>query len=52
MDSERVEHRTASNYGSRARKLGLLPDTVPGVVTIETPKSSTTEQKRKGKNGK
>jgi hypothetical protein len=52
MDSERVEHRTASNYGSRARKLGLLPDTVPGVVTIETPKSSTTGQKRKGKNGK
>lgn len=52
MDSERVLHRTASNYGSRARKLGLLPDTDPGVVTIETPKSSITERTRKGKNGK
>jgi hypothetical protein len=52
MDSERVKHRTASDYATRARAKNLLPDTVPGVVTIETPKSSTTGQKRKGKNGK
>jgi hypothetical protein len=38
MDSERVEHRTASDYASKARKLGLLPETKPGVVTIEIPK--------------
>jgi len=38
MDSERVEHRTASDYASKARKLGLLPETKPGVVTIETPR--------------
>jgi hypothetical protein len=52
MDSERVEHRTASDYASRARKLGLLPETKPGVVTIDKDKSSTHEQKRKGKDGK
>ena len=52
MDSERVKHRTASDYATRARAKNLLPDTAPGVVTIETPKSSTTGQKRKGKNGK
>lgn len=38
MESERVEHRTASDYATKARKLGLLPETTPGVVTIETPK--------------
>lgn len=38
MDSERVAHRTASDYASKARELGLLPETKPGVVTIETPK--------------
>ncbi len=38
MESERVEHRTASDYATKARKLGLLPDTKPGVVTIEKPK--------------
>jgi hypothetical protein len=38
MDSERVEHRTASDYATKARKLGLLPETLPGVVTIEKPK--------------
>ena len=38
MDSERVKHRTASDYATKARKLGLLPETTPGVVTIETPK--------------
>jgi hypothetical protein len=38
MESERVEHRTASDYATKARKLGLLPETKPGVVTIETPK--------------
>jgi hypothetical protein len=38
MDSERVEHRTASDYATKARKLGLLPKTKPGVVTIEKPK--------------
>lgn len=37
MDSERVEHRTASDYASKARKLGLLPETKPGVVTIDKP---------------
>ena len=37
MDSERVEHRTASDYSSKARKLGLLPETRPGVVTIDKP---------------
>lgn len=52
MDSERVKHRTASDYATKARARHLLPETDPGVVTIETPKSSTTEQKRKGKNGK
>jgi hypothetical protein len=39
MDSERVEHRTASDYASKARKLGLLPETKPGVVTIDKPTS-------------
>jgi hypothetical protein len=43
MDSERVEHRTASDYASKARKLGLLPETKPGVVTIDKP------TKKKGK---
>lgn len=43
MDSERVEHRTASDYASKARKLGLLPVTKPGVVTIDKP------TKKKGK---
>jgi hypothetical protein len=43
MESERVEHRTASDYATKARKLGLLPETTPGVVTIEKPK------KKKGK---
>ena len=43
MDSERVAHRTASDYASKARELGLLPETKPGVVTIEVPK------KKKGK---
>lgn len=43
MDSERVAHRTASDYASKARKLGLLPKTKPGVVTIEKP------TKKKGK---
>lgn len=38
MESERVEHRTASDYATKARKLGLLPETQPGVVTIEKPK--------------
>jgi len=38
MDSERVAHRTASDYASKARELGLLPETKPGVVTIEKPK--------------
>jgi hypothetical protein len=38
MESERVEHRTASDYATKARKLGLLPETTPGVVTIEKPK--------------
>jgi len=38
MDSERVKHRTASDYATKARKLGLLPETKPGVVTIEIPK--------------
>ena len=38
MDSERVKHRTASDYATKARKLGLLPETKPGVVTIETTK--------------
>jgi hypothetical protein len=38
MESERVEHRTASDYATKARKLGLLPETKPGVVTIEVPK--------------
>ena len=38
MESERVEHRTASDYATKARKLGLLPETKPGVVTIEIPK--------------
>lgn len=38
MDTERVKHRTASDYATKARKLGLLPETQPGVVTIETPK--------------
>ncbi len=52
MDSERVRHRTASDYASKARAKGFLPDTDPGVVTIETPKSSITERTRKGKNGK
>jgi hypothetical protein len=51
MDSERVEHRTASDYATKARKLELLPKTEKGVVTIEKPKSSTSERKRKGKNG-
>lgn len=51
MDSERVEHRTASDYATKARKLELLPKTEKGVVTIEKPKSSTNERKRKGKNG-
>ena len=37
MESERVEHRTASDYASKARKLGLLPETTPGVVTIDKP---------------
>jgi len=43
MDSERVAHRTASDYASKARKLGLLPETLPGVVTIDKP------TKKKGK---
>jgi hypothetical protein len=43
MDSERVAHRTASDYASKARKLGLLPETKPGVVTIDKP------TKKKGK---
>jgi len=43
MDSERVEHRTASDYASKARKLGLLPKTRPGVFTIDKP------TKKKGK---
>ena len=43
MDSERVEHRTASDYASKARKLGLLPETKPGVVTIDK------HTKKKGK---
>ncbi|CAN2202799.1 hypothetical protein MCEGKSH29_00804 [Candidatus Nanopelagicaceae bacterium] len=43
MDSERVEHRTASDYASKARKLELLPKTKPGVVTIDKP------TKKKGK---
>jgi len=38
MDSERVAHRTASDYASKARELGLLPETKPGVVTIARPK--------------
>ena len=38
MDSERVKHRTASDYATKARKLGLLPETKPGVITIETTK--------------
>jgi hypothetical protein len=38
MDSERVAHRTASDYASKARELDLLPETKPGVVTIERPK--------------
>lgn len=38
MDSERVKHRTASDYATKARKLGLLPETKPGVVTIATTK--------------
>lgn len=38
MESERVEHRTASDYATKARKLGLLPETTPGVVTIVKPK--------------
>lgn len=52
MDSERVRHRTASDYATKARAKGFLPETDPGVVTIETPKSSKTERTRKGKNGK
>ena len=38
MDSERVKHRTASDYATKARKEKLLPETKPGVVTIEKPK--------------
>ena len=40
MDSERVKHRTASDYATKARKkeFGFLPETLPGVVTIEKPK--------------
>lgn len=52
MDSERVRHRTASDYVTKARVKGFLPETDPGIVTIETPKSSKTERTRKGKNGK
>ena len=37
MDSEHVAHRTASEYASKARILELLPDTVPGVITIKQP---------------
>lgn len=52
MDSEHVQHRTASNYASRARDIGLLPKTERGVVTIDKPKSSKVERTRKGKDGK
>lgn len=44
MESERVEHRTASDYATKARKLGLLPETTPGVVTIEKPKRKKGKQ--------
>lgn len=39
MESERVKHRTASDYATQARKQKLLPDTEPGVVTIGKPTS-------------
>lgn len=43
MESERVAHRTASDYATKAREIGFLPPTKPGVVTVEKPK------KKKGK---
>jgi len=37
METERVKHRTASEYATKARNLGLLPKTDPGIVTINRP---------------
>jgi hypothetical protein len=37
MGTERVKHRTASEYATKARKQGLLPETDPGIVTINRP---------------
>jgi len=39
----KVSHRTASDYASKARKEGFLPDTEPGIVTVRKP------SKKKGK---
>jgi len=37
MDTERVKHRTASEYATKARRQRLLPKTDPGIVTINRP---------------
>ena len=50
MRRYKCAHRTASEYASKARNIGLLPPTEPGVVTVETnkPKTKSKPKARKG----
>ena len=50
MRRYKCAHRTASEYATKAREIGLLPPTDPGKVTVKpiTPKSKPTPKARKG----
>lgn len=51
MRRYKCAHRTASEYATKAREIGLLPPTEPGKVTVKAvfPKQKTTTKTRKGK---
>ena len=50
MRRYKCAHRTASEYATKARNIGLLPPTAPGIVTVETnkPKTKSKPKARKG----
>ena len=39
MRRYKCKHRTASEYATKAREIGLLPPTEPGKVTVNKPKA-------------
>jgi hypothetical protein len=50
MRRYKCAHRTASEYATKARNIGLLPPTEPGIVTVVTnkPKTKSKPKARKG----